>query len=293
MQEHIENVREVCVVSFRDLLYPPITLTRFKALRETADAKRICFGSIHKNALKRNDGGRTAGFFNVPFYETIGSIFPWELFRNTKGKYGGYYRAVADENEFSEIGQWLTENADVVFIKSLFSTAVAACEHYVTSDHRSRIGELEHSAKYERSSSATEELVDILEGIYRRMHGKRRIDALVSIPPSTAGQPSLPNILAARLSERLGIPDLTHNLRWNGPKPSIKELNVEEKWAALEGVGLTVDGALAGKDVLLLDDMYQSGSTAHFVGSGIREAGADDLHLIAVSKGRRDTDNLK
>jgi predicted amidophosphoribosyltransferase len=281
------------VVSFRDLLYPPITLARFKVLRETEDAKRICFGSTHKNALKRSDGSRSAGFFNVPFIETIGSIFPRELFRNTKGNYGGYYRVVADDHEFSEISQWLTENADVVFIKSLFTTAVAACEHYVTTDRRSRVGELEHSAKYEKDSSAVGALVDILEGIYVRMHGKRRIDAFVSIPSSTAGQQSLPNMLAARLSERLGVPDLTGNLRWGGSKPSIKELTVDEKWAALEGVGLVVDDVFAGKNVLLIDDMYQSGSTAHFVGAAIRAAGADDLHLLAVSKGRRDTDNRK
>jgi predicted amidophosphoribosyltransferase len=87
--------------------------------------------------------------------------------------------------------------------------------------------------------------------------------------------------------------DSTSSLHWDGPKPSIKELDVDEKWAALEEVGLTVNDAFEGKDVLLIDDMYQSGSTAHFVGSKIRAAGANDIHLLAVSKGRRDTDNRK
>lgn len=281
------------MVSFRDLIYPSITLAKFTALRETEDAKRICFGSLHKNALKRSDGSRSAGFFNVPFNETIGTIFPWDLFRNTKNQYGGYYRIVSDDEEFSEINQWLVENADVVFIKSLFSTAVAACEHYITSERRSRVGELEHSAKYGNSSSAVDALVDILEDIYRRMHGKRRIDAIASIPPSKQGQISLPNLLASRLSERLEIIDLTGSVQWNGPKQSIKELDVDQKWVALENVGLTVGNAFAGKNVLLLDDMYQSGSTAHFVGSALRTAGVNDLHLLAVSKGRRDTDNRK
>lgn len=281
------------MISFRDIMYPAITLERFNALREAADAKRICFGSIHKNALKPNDGGRSAGWFNVPFTETIGSVFPWPLFRNTKGKFGGYYRAVSDDHEFSEIRQWLVENADVVFIKSLFSTAVAACEHYISPDRRSRVGELEHSAKYEGSSAARRELVEILEGVYRRMHGSRKIDAIASIPPSRPGQLSLPNLLAEQLSERLGIVDLTGSLNWNTVKPSIKELGVDQKWAALEQVGLTVGNVFEGKNILLIDDMYQSGSTAHFVGSKLRVAGANDIHLLAVSKGRRDTDNLK
>lgn len=279
------------MVSFRDIMYPPITLERFKALRASGDAKRICFGSIHKNALKRGDGNRSAGWFNVPFTETISSVFPWQLFRNTKGKFGGYYRVVSDDQEFSEISQWLAENADVVFIRSLFTTAVAACEHYLTPERRSRVGELEHSAKYEGDARACDALVEVLEDVYRRMHGGRKIDAIASVPPSKAGQTSLPNHLAAELAKRIELPDLTANLRWNSRKPSIKELNVEEKWAALEVVGITVDDVFAGKNILLIDDMYQSGSTAHFVAGALRAAGADDLHLLAVSKGRRDTDN--
>jgi predicted amidophosphoribosyltransferase len=281
------------VVSFRDIMYPAITLERFKALRASDDAKRICFGSIHKNALKRSDGARAAGWFNVPFAETISSVFPWPLFRNTRGKFGGYYRAVSDDHEFGEISQWLAENADVVFIRSLFSTAVAACEHYITPERRSRVGELEHSAKYEGDTRARDALLEILEGVYRRMHGGRKIDGIASIPPSKPGRMSLPNLLAEQLSKRPGIIDLTSNFHWNGPKSSIKELDVDQKWAALEDVGLTVSDAFEGKNVLLIDDMYQSGSTAHFVGSKLRAAGANDIHLLAVSKGRRDTDNRR
>ena len=70
-------------------------------------------------------------------------------------------------------------------------------------------------------------------------------------------------------------------------------LRVDQKWGALEEVGLTVGNAFEGKNILLIDDMYQSGSTAHFVGSKLRAAGVNDIHLLAVSKGRRDTDNRK
>jgi predicted amidophosphoribosyltransferase len=277
------------LVSIRDLMYPPITLASFQALRAT-DKKRICFGSIHKNALKENAGGRAAGFFNVPFIETIGTLFPWELFRN-KNQYGGYYRTVTDDGEFNEIRIWMSQNADVVFIRSLFSTAVAACEHYVSQNQRSRVGALEHGAKWNGNAAAKEELVRILTDVFERMHGERRIDAILSVPPSTAGQPSLPSFLASRLADNAGLPDFTACLSWNGPKGKIKELSVDEKWQALEKVGLTVTEEVMGKNLLLIDDMYQSGATAHFVASHLRAAGANDIHLLAVSKGRRDTDN--
>ena len=84
---------------------------------------------------------------------------------------------------------------------------------------------------------------------------------------------------------------MTAHLSWNGPKGKIKELGVDQKWEALEKVGLTVGNAVAGKNLLLLDDMYQSGATAHFVASRLRAIGANEIHLLAVSKGKRDTDN--
>lgn len=277
------------MVSLHDLLYPQITLARFQALR-AKEPKRICFGSIHKNALKPNPTGKSAGFFNVPFIESVGDLFPLELFENKKGRYGGYYRTVIDDDEYDDIKTWMSENADVVFIRSLFNTAVAACEHYI-GNGRSKVGQLEYAAKYENNFSSKGALVEVLLDIYSRMHSKRQIDGIVSVPPSTAGQTSLPNYLASALAAKVGIPDLTNNIRWKGPKGSIKSLAVDEKWAALEAVGLSVGGELERKDLLLIDDMYQSGATAHYIASKLREAGANSLHLLAVSKGRRDTDN--
>lgn len=273
----------------RDFMYPPITLDGFQALREK-DTKRICFGTVHKNALKYKPSDKSAGFFNVPFIETIGDLFPWRLFKNTKGKFGGYFRTVINDEEFNEINHWISRNSDVVFIRSLFYTAVAACEHYI-GDGRSKIGQLEFSAKYEGSGPARDSLVETLTEIYGRMHGKRKIDGIVSVPSSVPGTQSLPNYLAANLAARVGVPDLTDQIRWNGAKESIKALGVDEKWAALERVGITVEPSISGKNLLLVDDMYQSGATAHFIASQLRAAGANDLHLLAVSKGRRDTDN--
>lgn len=273
---------------FREFRYPAITLDRFKEMRAKPAAKRICFGSTHKNALKqKNDKG--VSYLNLPFLESIGSVLPWTM---SPSKFGGYYRAVTEESEFSSIHKWLSENADVVFIRSLFNSAVAACEHYIAPDQRSAVGELERKAKYDNSAAARGELVAVLENIVGRMHGGRKIDAVVSVPPSTPGTISLPNYLAAKLAEKLGVPDLTGSLRWAGKKPSVKELGVDEKWGVLEGVGLVVDNTVKEKNLLLIDDMYQSGSTSHFVGSRLRAAGANEIHLVAVSKGRRDTDNV-
>ena len=188
------------MVPLREIMHPPITLVRFQALR-AKEPKRICFGSIHKNALRTNSSGKAAGFFNVPFIETVGQLFPWRLFENRNGKFGGYFRTVTDDNEFSEIKAWMSENADVVFLRSLFDTAVAACEHYM-GNGRSKVGQLEYNAKYENRSSSKEALVELLADIYNRMHGERKLDGIISVPSSTPGSTSLPNYLAAELASK-------------------------------------------------------------------------------------------
>lgn len=195
-----------------------------------------------------------------------------------------------DEHEFEEIESWLAEHSDLVFIRSAVSSAVAACEHY-TDVGRSQIGELEHSAKYGGSSSAKKKLVKVLADVFGRLFSGKNIQGIVSVPSSTAGTTSLPNYLAAELAAELGLPDLTSALAWEGPKPSLKELPVDQKWTALEAVGLAVDNSVSGRNLVLIDDMYQSGATVHYVASRLREAGADDINVLAVSKGRRDTDN--
>lgn len=274
----------------RDFMYPPITRQRFESVR-AAGAKRICFGTTHRNALKRANGpGSAYGFFNVPFDQTIREFFPWGIFANKKGNYGGYYRTIKSSTEFEQIQKWMEEYSDLVFIKSALSSAVAACEHY-NDTGRSPIGELENAAKYGGNGVAQSKLVDVLESAYRRLFSKGKIHALASVPPSVAGTVSLPNFLAAQLATRLDLPDLTDLIAWNGPKPSLKELPVDQKWAALEGVGLRVSSDVRSRNILLIDDMYQSGATVHFVASQVRAAGANHLHVLAVSKGRRDTDN--
>lgn len=202
-----------------------------------------------------------------------------------------YYRGIKEVSEFEEIQKWVNDHSDLVFIRSLFDTAIATCEHFNSNNTRSPIGELEHAAKYEGNGAAAEELVGILKGAFVRVHQALGVSALISVPSSTKGVQSLPNHLTARLSQVIGIPDLTSGVCWDGQKSKIKELAVAEKWTALEKVGLTAGDAIHGQNILLIDDMYQSGATAHFVASRLRAAGANDLHMLAVSKGRRDTDN--
>ncbi|HET7575122.1 MAG TPA: hypothetical protein VFK19_00995 [Sphingomicrobium sp.] len=268
-----------------DLLNSKITKKRFDELTAKTP-KRICFGSTHQKALKSAPSG-PVGYFNVPFTETIGTLFPWRIFSN---KYG-YSRTIKTATEFDEVSAWIDANRDVVFIRSLLDSCVATCEHQ-TDDHRSEVGELEYRAKWRDDEEAIVRLATILVETFQRLLSNARIDAVTAIPSSTPGKKSVPCKLAEALATELGIENITERVFWAGKKDTIKDKGASEKWAILDQVGMTVDVDLKGRRVLIIDDMYQSGATVHFVASKLQEAGASTLHCLAVSKSRGDKDNV-
>jgi adenine/guanine phosphoribosyltransferase-like PRPP-binding protein len=268
-----------------DFARPKINRKRFDALAETTP-KRVCFASTHPNALKIADKG-PIGYFNVPFSETIGNLFPWQIFSN---KFG-YSRTVKTTSEFEEIASWVAANRDVVFIRSLFESCIAACEHQSDSG-RSEVGELEYRAKWKCDEHAVSRLADHLIEIYQRLLSGRGINAICAVPSSTPGKASLPCKLAEALSTKFALENITCRLSWDRQKDTIKDKPAAEKWELLEAVGMKVDGTLDGKNVLIVDDMYQSGATVHFIASRLRDAGSGDIHCLAVSKARSDKDNV-
>ncbi len=271
--------------AFWDFVRPKITQKRYEALAATTP-KRVCFGSTHPNALKKAENG-PIGYFNVPFSETIDALFPWQVYKN---KFG-YSRTVKSTSEYDEIASWVAANRDVVFIRSLFEACIAASEH-VSGTCRSEVGELEYQAKWKGDENAVSRLADKLAGIFQRLLIERGIVAICAVPSSTPGKASLPCKLAAAFAAKFDLENLTDRLAWDGKKDTIKDKPAAQKWELLEAVGLTVEGTLDGKNVLIMDDMYQSGATVHFLASKLQAAGAGDLHCLAVSKARGDKDNV-
>jgi adenine/guanine phosphoribosyltransferase-like PRPP-binding protein len=267
------------------LVNPKITRERFdKLVGQTP--KRVRFGRTHPNALKKAEKG-PVGYFNVPFRETISEVFPFQLFSN---KFG-YSRTIKTQNEFDEIANWIDANRDVVFVRSLLSICIACCEHQ-TENGRSKIGELEYRAKWQSDGNAVRQLKTVLADTFRRLLSDAKIDSVAAIPSSTPGTQSLPCKLAEALSGEFGLENITDRLSWKGKKGTVKDKEAAEKWPILEAVGLNVDGDLKGRKILVVDDMYQSGATVHFVASKLQEAGAAEVHCLAVSKSRGDKDNV-
>ncbi len=178
-----------------------------------------------------------------------------------------------------------------MFLRDTLALSVALGEHQLQEGGHSHLGDLEYRAKYHEDEEAIEELCASCETIVRRLAYYDRVDAVCAVPPRQGKKFDLPSVIAERLAQRLGVPDVTANFNWKGEKTSLKESPIEEKWDRLEEVGLGWDKKLSAKHVLLIDDLYQSGITMQFAAMHLLEAGAQRVYGLAIVKSRRDSDN--
>ena len=72
----------------------------------------------------------------------------------------------------------------------------------------------------------------------------------------------------------------------------LKDIKLGEKWAAWDEAQLSFNGAdISGKQVVLIDDEYQSGTTMQYIAMKLQEAGAYQVCGLSMVKAMRDKDN--
>lgn len=220
--------------------------------------KRISFGTTHKNACRRVsfDGNAAVGAIFVPFENSLKEFLETDTgleIRMTKK--GSYWCPANTEDEFISLECFVEKYKRIVFLRDNLESSIALSMN-IDDDDRTEIGELEYQAKYNDSEKATLELVELVLNF-------------------------------------INSTNISNDVQWKIDKPSLKELKVNEKLATLEQVGLDINVEdIEGKNMILIDDLYQSGSTMQFVAMKLKEAGASKVYGISLVKSRRDTDNL-
>ncbi len=125
---------------------------------------------------------------------------------------------------------------------------------------RSEMGELLYRLKYQGDASVVGQIVDIL-GKYK---GLETMDAIIPVP-STNKQRKIQPVLAIAqaLAKRINVPVLDNALQKQTGGQELKNVDDPQARQALLKTSLTLNpkANLAGKNILLLDDLYRSGST--------------------------------
>ena len=125
---------------------------------------------------------------------------------------------------------------------------------------RSEMGELLYRLKYQGDASVLGQIVDRL-GKYK---GLETMDAIIPVP-STNKQRKIQPVLAIAqaLAKRINVPVLDNVLQKQTGGQELKNVDDPQERQALLKTSLTLNpkANLVGKNILLLDDLYRSGST--------------------------------
>ncbi len=299
------RIRDSCVTimgaavlfDFGDLRLPgqvPITRDLVEQIAHDRNPKRIHFPTSHNNALKRNEGPAWVGNFSVPFLDTVGPMFReatgLELFPNQK--YGGLWRSIKDEPEFEQIEDWITKQGTRVFLRDALALSVALDFNFLEVSKYTVIGDLEMRAKRLVDRGTILDLQTRYVEAIKELPFYSETGFIAAVPPRPGKVYDLPTCLAKGVAEATGTHDLTPHFEWEGDKGSLKDEAVGDKWGRLEKADLKLAGVdLDGQPVVLVDDLYQSGTTMQYVAMKLREAGAGPIFGLAAVKSWRDSDN--
>lgn len=163
-------------------------------------------------------------------------------------------------------------------------------DHYESeagSSGRSRtyMGELLYLAKYKTDRSAMDELNTVVRHCVLQLRrfppeakGLGLVTSLMAVPCRPPKVMSIPHELARSISISLKVPDLSMSVTKTRETPEAK-FN-----PALHPDAYRVDRRLDGQTVLLIDDLYHTGTTLESVAIQLRAAGADRVVGLCITQ---------
>lgn len=250
------------------------------------DKKRVCFAHYQQQALKRDENDVRVGVFKIPFSNTI-----YPLFRRVTGldlfpsRYGdGYYRYVESEGEYVAIKKFIDEYQELVFLRDNLDLSLAMGMHCVYETGRTQLGDLEYQAKYNGDERAVCELSEMCDNLLSSLPFYTNADMIVAMS-STRG---LPEKIVSRLTKFEGE-KVVKRLCWGAEKDELKNITDNaQKVEVLDAAGLIIDVDVKDKVVVLLDDMYKTGTTMQYVAMKLKDAGANRVFGFSIVKSLSD-----
>lgn len=150
----------------------------------------------------------------------------------------------------------------------------------------SDIGSLLYKLKYQQDASVVPAIVEAAAKFWEP--ARTGIDLIVPVPASTARAVQPVQQLAAGLSAALNIP-VADCIKTTRAPTRLKDVSDPEKRKELLNGLYAVDpGVTAGKRVLLVDDLYRSGSTMKAIAEVLASVGqAGSVRAFAITRTRR------
>jgi len=151
---------------------------------------------------------------------------------------------------------------------------------------RSEVGELLYQLKYRGDETTIDSLVEAAAAFLTTWN--LSIDLIVPIPPSRAREKQPVLLMAERIAQRLNLAYAPTCVSRSRDIPELKGVYEHGERARLLAGAHTIDKSqVAGKRVLLFDDLYRSGATMNEITAALYDAGAvQDVFALTISRTR-------
>lgn len=151
---------------------------------------------------------------------------------------------------------------------------------------RTEVGELLYRLKYRNDATAVAEIGTVAEELIRSWRIK--FDVIVPAPPTRSRRVQPLHQIADELARRFDVPVVKAVSKNAAGAAELKDLReFHERQAVLQGALSVNSQAIAGKRVLLIDDLIRSGATLGAVATALSDAGAATIYAFALTKTRR------
>lgn len=231
--------------------------------------------------------------FSVPFRESIALIYHAMTDLRLDSGATNYYHYMHSPQEVEECKEWVEEQGSRHYIRDCLTCSIALDRNFVeNSNEYTLLGRLEHKAKSNGDLNAAKQIAKYMRLAINKLPYYRDAPFIAAVPPKPGKPYDLPSHLVEMLAKSLGIKDITSDFEYLHQKVQIKELPWDQKWDALAESELTLHRELHGEDVILIDDKYQSGITANYVGMLLQRQGAGKILGLYAVKTRKNTGNV-
>ena len=147
----------------------------------------------------------------------------------------------------------------------------------------SRIGVLIRQSKYENAGLFANELVASAVDLIRTRYPIHTISGIVSVPPTKSGR--LVEDFARRVATSLRVEYLSvlAKVHTTGEQKNFKN-SEQKKQNVRNAFAVSLPNAIAGKNILLIDDIYDSGYTLREVAQTLMNAGAFAVYPFTITR---------
>jgi ATP-dependent DNA helicase RecQ len=238
--------------AFREENFPTLEVceTSYKQLTENGKRKRLTVAIPYPNVVEVLRNGISVGRYFGPI--TAEDFSPAE-------------RSVLDELIKTHIAK-----------QSHLTDGVAASYYGV-----SHIGSAIHSSKYENGGNFPNFLLELTLKAFRKRLGKIKFDMILYVPPTHSG--NLVCDFAHRLASCINVPVCDDVRKTRQTKEQKIFQNRFTKQENIAGA-FEVNADVAGKTILLVDDIFDSGETLKEIGRVLTAKGAKYIVPIVIAK---------